>query len=159
METNIKKDALTFLQGSQQLTAVVASVDATGQPHAATIYYYVDADFNFFFLTATGTRKYQNLLTQHKSAIVVGTGPELTTIQGSGSCALLEKNSDEESMAMLHIKKRLAEHDGTWPIFQLEQFDDEAIAVFKFTPTSLQLLNLVSDNNLPATTKDIQSIL
>lgn len=150
--------ARTFLQDNKHLTAVIASVSKAGLPHAATIYYYTDDALNFYFLTATGTQKYDNLLANPKASIVIGTGPELTTMQGFGTSTLLEKGSDEEAVAMVKIKKRLAEHDGTWPIFQLERFDDETIAVFKFVPESLVLLNL-EDNCLPVTASDIKQII
>lgn len=157
--TTTQKAVLEFLQSPSQLTAVIATVDKNSEPQAATVYYYANQELHFYFLTATGTHKYENLIENPSTAIVIGTGPEKTTIQGNGQSVLLEKGSDEEAMAMIKIKKRLNEQDGTWPIFQMEEFDDEAIAVFKFTPTSLQLLNLESDNNLPITTQDIETII
>ena len=161
METqDIKKAALNFLNEPDRLTAVIGSCPPDGNTHVATIYYYVDNNFNFYFLTATSTQKYENLLANPNAAIVVGFGPSYTTIQGQGAAVLLEKSSAEENEAIAQIKKRLQEHDGeTWPIFQLDDYIDESIAVFKFSPTALQMLNLEHDNGLTVTTESVLQIL
>jgi hypothetical protein len=47
----------------------------------------------------------------------------------------------------------------TWPIFQLDDFEGESIAVFKLNTLTLQLLNLEEGNDLAVTKDDIQQIL
>lgn len=161
MESNdIKQVALQFLTEPQRLTAVIASSPLDGNTHAATVYYYVDNEFNFYFLTATGTQKYRNLLENKNAAIVVGFGPSYTTMQGQGAATLLEKDSIEERDAIAHIKHRLHNHnDETWPIFQMDEFEDQSIAVFQFTPATLHLLNLEQDSALPVTIESSQQII
>lgn len=161
MDTNqIKSMALTFLTEPERLTAVIGSCPTDGNTHAATVYYYVDTQFNFYFLTATNTQKYKNLQENSNAAIVVGFGPSQTTIQGQGSAMLLEKASLEEKEALVHIKKRLQEHnDETWPIFQLDSYDRETIAVFKLVPDRLQLLNLEDSSGFAVTSEDIMQII
>jgi uncharacterized pyridoxamine 5'-phosphate oxidase family protein len=155
-----KKTALEFLNDSERLTAVIGSCPLDGNTHVATVYYFADDLFNFYFLTATGTQKYRNLLENPNAAIVVGFGPSYTTIQGQGAAVLLEKSSAEEREAIAQIKKRLQDHnDETWPVFQLDSFEGESIAVFKFIPATLQLLNLEHDNGLSVTTVDTLQIL
>lgn len=156
----IQEDALKFLTDSERLTAVIGSCPGDGDAHVATVYYCVDEDFNFYFLTATHTKKYQNLLNNSNAAIVVGFGPSYTTIQGQGSAQLLPKGSEEENQAIALIKRRLQDHNGeTWPIFQLDAYDNEAIAVFKFMPDTLELLNLEHQSGLTLTTEDVKPIL
>ena len=46
---DLKKEALKFL--NEQVTAALATVSVTGEPQVATIYYHVDNDFNFYFIT------------------------------------------------------------------------------------------------------------
>ena len=71
-----------------------------------------------------------------------------------------EKSSAEENEAIAHIKKRLQDHnDETWPVFQLDAYESEAIAVFKLTPQKLQLLNLEQSSGLAVTTEDVLQIL
>ena len=47
----IKKIALKFLQEKEHITAVVATATKDGTPHSAVVYYFVDENFNFYFLT------------------------------------------------------------------------------------------------------------
>lgn len=156
----IKDSVYRFLADKERLTAVVASCPTDGNAHAATVYYFVDEEFNFFFLTAANTEKYQNLLENPNAAIVVGFGPSYTTIQGQGTTQLLEKSSEEERNAIGHIKKRLQDHNNeTWPIFQLDAYDSEAIAVFKFIPEKLQLLNLEHSSGLAVTDTEVLQII
>jgi uncharacterized protein YhbP (UPF0306 family) len=161
MESNeIRKTALQFLTEPNQITAVIGSCPSDGDTHVATVYYYVDDNFNFYFLTATNTRKYKNLLENPNAAIVVGFGPSQTTIQGQGTATLLEKASDEENNAIAQIKKQLQDHNNeTWPVFQLDAYDNESIAVFKLVPQRLQLLNLESSSGLAVTKEDVLQII
>lgn len=161
MELNQTKDAaLKFLTEPDRLTAVIGSCPSDGNTHVATVYYYVDTNFNFYFLTATNTRKYKNLLENQNAAIVVGFGPSYTTIQGQGTATLLEKSSQEENDAIARIKKRLQDHNSEiWPVFQLDAYDKESIAVFKLIPDRLELLNLEQNNGLVVTGESILQIL
>jgi len=161
MESNeIKNNALKFLTDPEHLTAVVGSCPGDGDTHVATVYYYVDDNFNFYFLTATHTQKYENLLNNPNAAIVVGFGPSYTTIQGQGTASLLKKASEEENNAIARIKKRLQDHNNeTWPVFQLNTFDGESIAVFKIIPDKLQLLNLEESSGLVVTTENVLQII
>jgi len=161
METNeIKEAAYKFLLEKDRLTAVIGSCPKDGDTHVATIYYHVDENFNFFFLTATNTQKYNNLLENPNAAIVVGFGPSQTTIQGQGTAILLEKASEDENNAIARIKKRLQDSSNeTWPVFQLSEYDKEAIAVFKFVPDKLQLLNLDSTSPLELTNEKVLQII
>jgi nitroimidazol reductase NimA-like FMN-containing flavoprotein (pyridoxamine 5'-phosphate oxidase superfamily) len=159
-KNQIEDAALKFLTEPGRLTAVVGSCHSDGNSHVATVYYYVDNNFNFYFLTATNTEKYQNLLENPNAAIVIGFGPAYTTIQGQGTALLLTKASEEENVAIAHIKKRLQDHnDETWPIFQLDAYDSESIAVFKLIPQKLKLLNLEHSSGLVVTTEDEQQIV
>lgn len=156
----IKNAALEFLTEPDRLTAVVGSCPPDGDVHVATVYYYVDSDCNFYFLTATNTQKYTNLRANPNAAIVVGFGPSYTTIQGRGATKLLEKSSEEENEAIAHIKKRLQNHeDETWPVFQLDAYERESIAVFQLTPDTLQLLNLEHNSGLAVTKEDVLQII
>jgi|AntRauTorcE11897_2_1112592.scaffolds.fasta_scaffold00792_7 nitroimidazol reductase NimA-like FMN-containing flavoprotein (pyridoxamine 5'-phosphate oxidase superfamily) len=153
---DIKKTALEFLNAPDRLTAVIGSSATDGNTHAATVYYYVDNSFNFYFLTANNTQKYRNLTENPNAAIVIGFGPSYTTVQGQGTILLLKKSSEEELEAIAHIKKRLQDHnDETWPIFQLDEYESGSIAVFKLIPQTLGLLNLEKDNQLVVTDEEI----
>ena len=153
----VRDFALKFLRES--ITAVVATSTTDGNPHAAVIYFYVDDDFNFYFLTAHNTRKYENLMQNPKISLTVGFGPPYITIQGRGKAELLENNSDEESAAIVKIDKRLYSKDYRWPLFEISRFKNEKLYVFKIIPSELTLLNLDKDNNLTTYRDDFQKII
>jgi len=156
----LKKRALEFLNEPARITAVVGTSSLDNVPYTATVYYHVDDDFNFYFLTATGTQKYLNLRANPQAAITIGFGPSYTTMQGGGPVQELTKGSDKEKLAIGHLKERLQKHGNpTWPIFQLDEFHGESIAVFKLNTVTLQLLNLDDENDLAVTENDIQQIL
>ena len=150
---------LKYLQSTQNLTAVIVSVDSAFIPHGATVYYLVDDLLHFYFLTATHTHTYVNLSTNPQAAIVVGVGPHQTTVQGNGAARLLQKNSESEKEIIAQLKERLQKQTVSWPIFQLTTFERETIAVFKYTPESLQLLNLETENDLPVTSDEALVII
>ena len=156
----LKTKALEFLNEPTRITAVIGTCSLDNIPYTATVYYWVDDEFNFYFLTATGTQKYENLQANPQAAITIGFGPSYTTMQGGGAVQELEKDSEEEKVVIAHLKKRLQEHGNqTWPIFQLDDFRGESIAVFKLNTLTLQLLNLEQGNDLAVTDNDIRQIL
>lgn len=158
--TEIKSSALQFLTEPDRLTAVIGTCPPDGDTHVATVYYYVDNNFNFYFLTAASTQKYKNLIANPNAAIVVGFGPSYTTIQGRGVATLLTKDSEEEKLAIAHIKERLQNHSNeTWPLFQLDDFAGAQITAFKLSPVTLQLLNLEESCGLVVTKENILQIL
>jgi nitroimidazol reductase NimA-like FMN-containing flavoprotein (pyridoxamine 5'-phosphate oxidase superfamily) len=156
----LKKRALEFLNEPTRITAVIGTSSLDNIPYTATVYYHIDEEFNFYFLTATGTQKYQNLHANPQASITIGFGPSYTTMQGGGPVQELAKGSEEEELAIANLKERLQKHGNeTWPIFQLDDFEGESIAVFKLNTLTLQLLNLDQDNGLAVTENDIQQIL
>jgi len=162
METDhehIKGATLNFLSQSKNITAALATVSADGMPHCAVVYFAAEDDFSFYFLTATDTRKYKDLTENLKASLSFGFGPAYVTVQAEGEVVLLEKGSEAENFAIARIKNRLVENDVTWPIFQLSDYDDNAIAAFKFTPSRLTYLNLDPQSALPVTGKRLQRVI
>lgn len=87
-----REKTLNYLK--EHSLCVIATANMQGEPEAATINYFVDDDFNLFFITRKDTRKHANLLANPRVAIVVGTEPEPHTVQLQGDAVFLE-NEDE----------------------------------------------------------------
>lgn len=158
-EINTKNAAFKYLSDSENLTAVVGTASASGEPHAAVVYYAVEDDLSLYFLTATGTQKSENLAANPRVSVAVGFGPGYVTMQGVGNAALLEKGSGAEHHAVALIKNRLFDCKLTWPLFQMNEFDGESVQVFKVTLDSLYFLNLEQDNGLTVTTESFQKVI
>lgn len=82
VDAHTKQQALAFVRKNK--LAVISTVSIEGKPEAATILYYCDNDFNFFFLTRNDTRKVVNLTSNKHVAIVIGTelGPSTMQMEG-----------------------------------------------------------------------------
>lgn len=95
-----RERVLAYLK--ENYLAVVATVGKNeDQPEAATVHYFIDDDFTFYFITRYSTRKHGNLETNPKIAIVVGTVQAPHTVQMEGTAEILE---DEKDIRMLGEK-------------------------------------------------------
>lgn len=155
----IKDNCLKFLQNEDHETAVLATASKDATPRAATIYYAVDEELNFYFLTATHTEKCKHLSENAKASLAIGFGPAYVTVQCQGEVQVFEKGSEEENFAISLIKSRMQERGVTWPIFQLSQFDQESIVAYKFVPQTITLINLDETNGLPITKEGVVTVL
>jgi len=80
--TPSQKHALEFLH--TQKIAVLSTVDKHSVPHGAAIYFVVDNDFRFYFLTTTGTAKYANIAANPNVSLVIADDYQQTTVQVMG---------------------------------------------------------------------------
>ncbi len=154
-----KDGALRFLSSTKVVCASLATVNEGGLPHNAIVYFHADEELHFYFLTPTDTNKHKNLLKNSKAALAIGATDQYTTIQVQGTAELLLKGSDAENTALACLKNRLIAVGVTWPIYQLSAYDDDAIAVFKVTPTAFTYLNLETENGLPTTPEGIIKVI
>lgn len=69
---------------------VLATVHGDGTPHAATIYFMVDADLNIYFVTKEGTAKAQNILRHPQVAFAVYEAATQKTVQINGTAERIE---------------------------------------------------------------------
>lgn len=134
-EQKIHQKALEFLRECN--TMVVSTVSDQGEPQVATVYFTVDDDFNIFFMTSRGSKKCENLKSNGKIAFVVGTGPEIVTIQGGGVAEPLDEK--EAQVFYKLIEKVSLRSPWQWPVTLLAK---EGYCTFKITPTWMVWLNL-----------------
>lgn len=142
----IKKTALDFLKSHK--TAVIATTSVGEAPQASTVYYVVDDDFNIYFLTGKETRKFKNLERDGRIAFVVGTGPEVVTIQGGGRATLLKHPHTDDVVIRMSENMGLKESQ-YWPVFKLPE---GVITVFKIRPEWMIMVDL--DAERPKTYKE-----
>lgn len=159
MTDTFKDAALRFLSDDAVLSAALGTIDAQGNPQTAITYFYADEDLNVYFLTPVDTRKYENMIARPHVALAIGGGTTYTTVQIEGTATLLAKGSEEENAALAKLKNRLLEAEVTWPIYQVSEHDDDAIAVFKVTPSAAYYLNLETEGGLPVTTDGLQQVI
>lgn len=78
----------------QHKTGVLATVDPNGNPHAAVIYFFTDANSNIYFLTKTGTKKADNLEHNPHAMFVIYDAASQSTAQITGQAAKIISHAE-----------------------------------------------------------------
>lgn len=66
---------------------ILATASLNGLPHAATIYFIIDENFNIFFITKEQTTKHKNLHANPHAALAVHDARSQTTVQVTGEAS------------------------------------------------------------------------
>ncbi len=138
----VRGEALSFLK--DHTTAVVAT-SKDDMPFASTVYYVVDDDFNFYFVTPINTNKYLNISKSAKVAIVVGTGPEHISVTAQGRGDYVTGREETAVFERLHMIM-FHEHAKKWPARDMAKFKDIRMVVFRVVPEMLLFMNLDDEN-------------
>lgn len=139
-KNELKKTALEFLKSNT--TVVVATIAADGKPQAATVNYFIDDDFNFYFATRTNTRKFKNLAANKNIALVVGTGPDPKTLQMNGVAEQITDGVVAAAFKML--KENLLKKSAFRPWFEIPGID---FAIFKVTVNWMRWFDLDTEDS------------
>lgn len=137
-----KTKLMEFLRS--KMIAVISTISSEEKPESATIYYDVDENFNFYFMTKIFTRKYANLEKNTEVALVIGTENEPITAQIQGKAKLITDN-EEYNLKMEQLEKRFLKNEYVAPLFQLNSGENKVV-LFKVTPTWIRWLDLRGEN-------------
>jgi uncharacterized protein YhbP (UPF0306 family) len=136
----LEQDAFDFLKDNY---AAVIATCLDGRPHATTVYYDIDEDFNFFYLTKRNTQKNIQTAFNPKVALVVGTGPERITVQVRGTASILEGEDKTEG-----LKRMTARYSDKGiedlPTKTMQTLKGEHFVAFKIVPDELIFMNMDS---------------
>jgi len=126
--------ALKFLQAKD--IGVLATVDRTNKPHAATIYYTADQYGVIRFLTKSGTQKARDIVNHHNVAFSAYDEANLQTIQLQ---AYAEIESDETmrqyTYSTISRERRYNSKTRKPPVTELSE---GSFTVIRLTPTSVK---------------------
>ena len=116
---------------------VISTVDPSGEPHGAVIYYTVDPEFKVYFLTRNKTKKYDNLVHYNHAMLTVCEPKTQTTVQIVGTSEVIKNGYEINSIAgaVLGASVQTSE-GGLLPITKLEA--GEYVA-FRLTPVQLRM--------------------
>jgi uncharacterized protein YhbP (UPF0306 family) len=151
----LEQDAMGFLL--EKYTAVLATC-MDGEPHATTIYYDIDSDFNFYYLTKRNTQKNIQTAFNPNVALVVGIGPERITVQARGTAELLMEEAKSEASAKLiaRLSKKGVDH---LPIQMMNTLKGEHYVAYKITPHELLFMNMDSKARPKSVSKNYHKII
>lgn len=134
----LEQDALNFLR--ERYTAVLATC-LSGRPHATTVYYDIDSEFNFYYLTKQNTQKNIQVTFNPDVALVVGTGPERISIQVRGRAEMLVGKDKVDALVRMSARYT-AEGIEALPIAGMKELKEKSIVAYKVTPEEMMFMNM-----------------
>ena len=128
-ENENKNVAIEFIE-SHPLGVV--SVNREGKPpHSAAVFFVTDSKADLYFLTKSGTEKYQDILADDKVSVVFSDLNAQKTLQAEGKAyeVTAEGGTIEEVYKKLSQIKPPGRNDWLPPIFKIEAGDYVVIAI------------------------------
>lgn len=127
---DIRQAALSLLKS--RTAGVLATVSPEGTPHARTIYYSSDDNFEIFFMTLTNTRKADDVRNEKQVAFVVSDEEGPKTIQVEGIITELTDTAVIDPIIVDLLNTFMTNGEPTAPIAHLHA---SPVSYFKITPT------------------------
>lgn len=127
-----KKTVHTFL--SQNRLAVISTVNSKNTPDAAPIYYLVDEDFNFYFITPVKTQKHRNITKNHNIVLTITNEEASETVEVKG-LATESQTPLPEVLQKLAVK--LNQDLQFFTTLPLLRYKDQKKVVIKIKPKSI----------------------
>ncbi len=142
MNQNITKDYVySFLNLSH--LAVIGTTSPNNIPHLTTMFYVVDQELNFYFITRSETQKAKNIAIKPYAAIVVSDMNNYITVEAHGRVLAVDDvgkiKSTVEMFNQLYKQEGLIEKDKlfNWPP-PIEKIESGEITIFMLKPEHLQ---------------------
>jgi nitroimidazol reductase NimA-like FMN-containing flavoprotein (pyridoxamine 5'-phosphate oxidase superfamily) len=135
---DIRKKTLNYLKQEQLM--VLATASKTGEPHATAVFYLVDDDFNFYFVTKAKTSKNRNLERNRRVALSIGWGPPMN-VQVHGTAKPVKDDRIKMRALAELIALGAARRDVWPPILHIEAGE---YRMYRITPKSVHVLDLQS---------------
>ncbi len=92
-DDKIKKESMAFLK--KRKLAVISTVSLEGKPESATVLYFIDDDYNLYFVTRGDTRKAANIEQNKNVSLVIGTELGPSTMQMSGTAEKVQESEKQ----------------------------------------------------------------
>jgi len=128
---NKKDTVFEILQSLTNTLGVISTVNASGGPEAASVYYLCDDKGTIFFITRKNSRKYKNIEHNPKVAFVITNEHPSKTIQYEGIAS--EVSDTEETIEFFNAL--ITKATGSDPMPPVIQMEGGEMAFMKITPT------------------------
>lgn len=115
---------------------VLSTASAEGLPWGSAVYFYVDEDFNFYFVTRTETHKNHNISSNPQAALTVADRASQTTVQLAGAVSKVSAE-DYSSVVFEKLESARPKDGNTW-VPPLEKIHAGNYIALKLTPTTIR---------------------
>ena len=122
---------LSFLR--EYDVAALSTIMPGNVAHGTAIYYYVDEDFNFYFLTKSETLKFKNIETNNSASLVVIDQETLQTVQVDGVAEEVDYKNEYASQLQMY-NQTLARNRQEWHKVPLTHVPGSEWTFVKVTP-------------------------
>lgn len=141
---NSKEGVYNFLQ--EHAGAVLSTVSPDGTPYASPIYFIVDKELNFFFLTKSDTKKAQNIEKNNHVALTVVHPSLPITVQATGTVEEVQ-----EPEILIKMAKTNANETGgfSWPPPLSKLISEGYLLMYKVTPHWLRIGDFATPQQQP----------
>lgn len=139
---NARKDALSFLKHHK--TGVLATVAASGEPHASMVFYTADDNFNIYILTLINSRKFAALEANPKVAFTVSMPhvPQTLQIEGIAMDITLDEEAKEKTPILLEVL-----NSNNWFYGPISKLDPKDTVVVWIKPTWIRWADYAFQQN------------
>lgn len=128
-------EILAYLRSKR--VAVISTVSPSNQPMSAIIYYFVDDNFTFYFMSKR-SRKTDNIKNNNEVSLVIGNEDLPVTVQIQGKAEKIDSNTDEYTEKKNQLTNVLMQSKFIPPIMKL---DGAEIKIYKIIPTWMRWLD------------------
>lgn len=134
--TGLRNQAQLFMM--QNRAAVLGTVNNRRVPHVATVYCWVSAKLDVYFVTRTESRKYRNLVARPTVAMTFTDKDNVSCVQLTGQAERVSDIKDEQDILFKLQTLRYQEAQVVSPALQLYERDAASeLAVVIVRPTEL----------------------
>lgn len=134
----MKERLLSFLRLNPVATFVSLSSECT--PQTATVYVYVDNEFNCYCLTKASTTKYMNIESRRTVALSFFNEEELVTCEIEGIAYALTAGEDVVA-AVTQLQEVIASRRSGYWVPPVSQIDGSQFVVIKVVPLHISFSN------------------
>ena len=131
-EQKTKNEVFEFL--NKHAIAILATVSDKNAPHACAMYFVIDEDLNFFFLTKSSTRRFLHIQGNDKVAIVVTASNSPQSLEVEGVASIVSDPLQQRNVTNQIAEKSAHQGKKFWPP-PVSQLEGGEIAILKVTPT------------------------
>jgi uncharacterized pyridoxamine 5'-phosphate oxidase family protein len=119
-----------------QARAVIATVDANGQPSTSVIFYVLDKNDELHFITKSQTTKFENLKLNSKSAITIVDAEKPIAVNMTGMVVEVTDQKTRDAMMQDVFQLSYSELHDYAPIIKLHK---GSFTVMKFIPKEAKM--------------------
>lgn len=134
----------SFLENNNLGT--LATLSENSEINLATLFFMAGEDYSLYFVTKTATRKFNNIINNPKSTILIVDGEELVSVESVGRTEVITDSNVVIDVITKFQSVVLDTRIGYW-IPPVSQLDGGQFAVCRHTPSNIEYRRFLGGDN------------